>query len=208
MPEPADIASPDSSSADAPPSAGRRAVAFLTAPPELGARVMQRAREHFDVDDWTAYYRASEAVGFGSAFDGVEALSDKPPGSKLAFLRLLRESRFDIGVVAWTGHHNYDRMKAVALLSGARKLVACNERLEFVELAGWRLLWVRHARWRPTLGDPHTPVPLVALRVAYKWTVGLAIGAGWLLLRSFQAQRRTMRALRETLQPGPATPQP
>lgn len=182
-----------------------RGAVFLTAPPALAGQILADVRRRHPTVAWTVYYRASESAELDAALRGVDARSDKPAGSKLAFLRQLRAQRFDLAVIAWTGHHHYDRMKVVGLLCGARRAIAYDEHLEAFAVGGAGTAWLRHARWRPSLGG-ETSAWLVPLRAAYRWTLGSLLGGTWMLARL--AWRRLQRARRPGAAPPQAPPDP
>jgi hypothetical protein len=179
------------------PSEGerRRALAFLTAPPALAAPLFAAARQREPSADWTVYYRLPDRYELGSALEAATAVSDKPMGSKLAFLRGIRRQRADLAVVLWTGDHRYDRMKVVALVSGARRILVCDECGDAFFLTGRTALrCLRHATWRPSWGSSELPFVVGLAAFAYRWTIGFGAGAAWLMGRL--AWRRWDRARR------------
>lgn len=162
-----------------------RGVVFLTTPPELGREILADVRERFPDVGWTVYYRVTQREALADALDGLNALSDKPGGSKVAFLKGIREQRYDIAVIAWTRHHDYDRMKVVGLLSGAERHVIYNENLDSFDLSPRDPTWVRHAQWRLSMGRGVTPALVSGLFLLYKWTIGLVVGASALTVKHF-----------------------
>lgn len=160
-------------------------VVFLTAPPADAARILAAAASRFPDVRWTVVHRERDAddARLGNALGEFEALSDKPSGSKLAFVRELRARRFGTAVVAWTGDAGFDRMKLVALLAGARRYLIYDERLESFALEGASLLWIPHARVRVGLGAHERSLLLSLVGALYKWTLGLAFGGARLALR-------------------------
>ncbi len=162
---------------------GERCGVFLTAPTEQARGLIERARVAHPDAELVAYYRATDRAQLGDALDHVRAVDDKPRGSRLAFLRAIRAERFAVAYVAWTGANCYDRMKVVALLSGARHLIAVDAGGQPMPLRGMGLLRLRRVRWRPAFAAPQSTALSSVLILLYKWTLGLLLGAAWILAR-------------------------
>ncbi len=183
-------------------------VVFLTTPADLGIAILADLRVRFPNVRWTVYYRVTQRDALGDALADLDARSDKPGGSKIAFIKDIRQQRYKIAVIAWTRHHDYDRMKVVGLLSGAERHVIYNENLESFDLSPRDPTWVHHAQWRLSMGRGVTPAFASLLFVVYKWTAGLAIGA---LLRASQlflwrVRRRWNTGPERAMRPGTHAP--
>ena len=165
------------------PSQGENATLFLTAPPELGSKIVESVRERFPSMRWTVYLRAGDTSGLGDSTSGMEVFSDKPRGSKIGFLRRIRRGRSKLAVIAWTGDRSYNKMKLVGLLSAAQRVLIYNENLDSFFLDNNDGIWWRHLQWRASGGLSLTPGIVSTVVGLYKWTIGLAIGATWLLSR-------------------------
>lgn len=165
------------------PNQDERGAVFLTAPPEVGARIIENVRTRFPTTRWTLYLRANDASALASVLDGVEVISDKPTGSKIAFLRDIRRNRFDLAVIAWTGDRSHNKMKMVGLLGAARRYLIYNENIDSFYLDSHDGIWWRHLRWRASGGLALMPALMSSAIGLYKWTLGLVIGGSWLVGR-------------------------
>lgn len=172
---------------------GPRGVIFLTAPLELSRRVLEHVTARFPGTDWTVYHRADQTGGLADLLDGLEAHVDKPAGSKWAFLRGIRAGRYDLAVVVWGGHKSYDRMKLVAMCSGARQILVYNENVDsFAIESGPDPVWLQHVRWRLS-NRPRKVVPLGVWLVVYRWTIGWVVGWTLTLLTALRWELRAWR---------------
>jgi len=162
---------------------GEHGILFLTAPPEVGAKIAEAVKVQFSSIRWTVYLRENDLGQLREAVGGMEIASDKPSGSKAAFLAEIRRRRYDVAVVAWTGHRSYNRMKTVGLLSAAKRHLIYNENLDYFYLDGNDGTWLRHLRWRASGGVAFSPSIINTVIGIYKWTIGIAIGSTWLISR-------------------------
>lgn len=134
----------------------------------------KRLREGLPNAQWTAYVRDDDREHLLPALTGCAVRSDKPRGSKVAFLRALRAERFDVAFVAWHGGERPCPLRFAALFVAARDVVAIDER--------GRLFSVQW--WSPWTWSEHLVRRLSQLRVlrmlrfcasAYRATVGRAL---------------------------------
>lgn len=112
---------------------------------------------------------------------------DKPPGGKVAFVRALRDERFDRVVTAWHGGERLQPLRVVALLLG-RAANVFDERGRETELGWWQpWRWGPHLVRRALRTDALTFARAVA--VVWRATIGLAIACVWLPIRRWMPQR-------------------
>ena len=154
----------------------------------------KRLREGLPQAKWTAYVRDEDRERLLPALVGCVIRSDKPRGSKIAFLRALRAERFDVMFVAWHGGERSCPLRGAALLAGAKDLVSIDERGRSRSVQWWApWTWSEHLVRRMS--------QLRVLRVMrfcasmYRVTIGRAIHAV-LLLPEVARQRRMVRPSR------------
>jgi hypothetical protein len=118
---------------------------------------------------------------------GIEFRRDKPPGGKLAFVRALRQERFDLAVAAWHGGERLQPLRVAALLLGCRTLVV-DERGRETTVAWWQpWRWGVHLVRRALRTDALQFARAAA--AVWRWTVGLLIAVLWLPLRASLPRR-------------------
>ena len=170
-----------------------RAAVFCTTDVSLALRMLARVRQRWPACEWSVYAGARYHAAICAACPDVVLVDDKPPGSKLAFVRALRQARYQLAVVAWHGHPHLDRMKLVALMSGAHRLVGCDENMEIIVLErGCAGACIRHLRRRRRLGTLSAMRLLVPVAWGYRATLGWVVG----LARSWSAARHWSSLLR------------
>lgn len=167
-------------------------VIFLTCPPEFGRGMLERVLHQFPHHRWTVYLRDEHREALASQLEGLELHRDKPTGSRLRFLWEIRQRHYALAVCAWQGESCFNRMKLVALLSGAARKLVFNENLDRFELRWERNpIWLRHLKWRLRGVRRSTALPFGNLLKLYTWTLGLALGSlriWWSFVR-YQARR-------------------
>ncbi|MCB9881479.1 MAG: hypothetical protein H6834_06780 [Planctomycetes bacterium] len=177
---------------------GRKGVIFLTLPPDLGRGMLESAKMRFPDVQWTTYLRDEHREILGDHLAGMRLRRDKPDAGKLRFVREMRKEGYAIALVGWTGDPRFNRMKGVALLSGAAEKYVYNENLDSFRIEGGKNpVWLQHARWRLRSGRSRTGgVPLRRLLLCYKWTIGLLVGSLRLWVRTLVLQTRRSMASR------------
>lgn len=167
-------------------------VIFLTCPVEDGRRILQSVRQRWGGHRFTVYLRDEHREALAVELEGMELLRDKPTGSRLGFLRSLRARRYDLAVMAWQGHPEFNRMKVVGMFSGAAERHVYNENFDsFTIESGKNPIWIQHLKWRlGALGRGPGAAPLRTLVQLYRNTLGALLGFlrvaalfGWLRVR-------------------------
>ncbi len=134
----------------------------------------RRLREGLPNAQWTAFVRDDDREQLLPALSGCVVRSDKPRGSKVAFLRSLRAEGFDVAFVAWHGGERPCPLRAAALLAGARDVVAIDERGRSFSVQWWApWTWSEHFVRR--LGQLRVLRVLRFCASAYRATVGCAL---------------------------------
>jgi len=163
---------------------------------DLGpARVLaMRLREGLPNAQWTAFVRDDDREQLLPLLSGCVVRSDKPRGSKLGFLRALRAERFDVAFVAWHGGERPSPLRAAALLTGARDLVAIDERGRSFSVQ-WFAPWTWSEHFVRRLSQLRVLRVLRLCASAYRSTIGRAL-YGVMLLPEIVRQRRWIRRSR------------
>ncbi len=165
---------------------------MVSAPPPVARPHLERILAEHDGAHFTFYVRLSEGAQLDDLLAGHEVRSDKPgyrlPGhGRVALVRDLREQRYDLGIALGLGHWSYWPQKLAFALARARHKTVISQRGPF-HLSWWRP-WnlIHHFHWRlrnpvgSVAGMPAgTPLPLAA--AIYKKTIGLVLGALWVVL--------------------------
>jgi len=127
-----------------------------------------------------AFVRDEHRVELAQALQGCDVRRDKPAGGRVAFVRALRRERFDLAVVAWHGGERLQPLRLVALLCGARAVVAVDETMRERQVALLRpWTWAGHALRR--LARVRAVTWLCAAAACYRVTFGALVAALWLL---------------------------
>ncbi|MGE3174341.1 MAG: hypothetical protein AB7O97_17055 [Planctomycetota bacterium] len=151
-----------------------RVALFLTAELEPALALARRVRAEHAEAALVCFVRDEHREAVAAALPGVELRRDKPAGGKAAFVRALRRERFDLLVVAWHGGARFQPLRLVALVCGASRVVAVDERGKQMPVR-WLApqTWGGHAVRRLSATKAITALRLLAF--AYRWTVGAAV---------------------------------
>ncbi|MBK9384696.1 MAG: hypothetical protein IPN34_07775 [Planctomycetes bacterium] len=141
---------------------------------------------------FTVYLRDAYRESLAEELAGMELHRDKPTGGRLRFLKRLRAERFDLAVMAWQGAPEFNRMKLVGVLCGAKERHVYNENLDsFTIEGGENPIWLQHVKWRiRARSSGPRGLPFAGLLRFYQRTLGLLFGVlattlrfTWLRLR-------------------------
>lgn len=120
---------------------------------------------------WTAFVRDDDRELLLPVLEGCDVRRDKPQGSKLRYMRALRREAFDLVVVAWHGGERFSPLRVAALLSGAKDVVAVDDRGRHVAVRWWApWTWAEHFVRR--LGQAKLLRVLRLLATIWRATVG------------------------------------
>jgi hypothetical protein len=126
-----------------------------------------------------AFVRDEHRDELAPALHGCDVRRDKPAGGRAAFVRALRRERFDLAVVAWHGGERFQPLRLVALVCGARAVVAVDEAMRERQVALLRpWTWAGHALRR--LAQVRAVTLLRAAAACYRATIGAVVAAVWL----------------------------
>lgn len=188
-----------------------KAAMMLTTSGPQALTLARRLREGLPDAQWTAFVRDDDRELLLPVLQGCVLRSDKPRGSKLAFLRALRSERFDVAFVAWHGGERPQPLKVAALACGASDLSAIDEAGRAFAVRWWApWTWGAHAVRR--LAQTSVLRALRFVASCYRATAGRVIAAVFLVpeaLRSVPALRAVVIARTTTpaTQAGERTPQ-
>lgn len=167
-----------------------RIALFLTTGREAARELLRRVRAAHPQARLCAFVRDDDRAALGADLAGCEVRRDKPAGGRLAFVRALRRERFDRLWVAWHGGERFQPLRLVALVAGARLVIAVDERGR-ERAVRWFLpwSWAGHALRRAAATDARTAARAAA--GLYRWTVGAAVAG--LALLAFRIRRAPPR---------------
>ncbi len=163
--------------ADPNPSAPK-GVVFLTCPEPFARSMLRSIRMRWGGHRFTVYLRDAYREPLAEELAGMELLRDKPSGGRLRFLKRLRAERYDLAVMAWQGDPEFNRMKLVGVLCGAKERHVYNENLDsFTIEGGENPIWLQHVKWRiRARSSGPRGMPFGGVLRVYQRTVGLLIG--------------------------------
>lgn len=151
-----------------------KAAMVLTSEPEQALSVARQLREGMPEASWLAFVRDDDREVLLPALVGCRICSDKPRGSKLAFLMELRRQRLDVAFVAWHGGDRPQPMKLAILFSGAADVMAIDETGRAFAVKWWApWTWCGHAIRR--LGQMPVLRVLRLFASMYRLSVGSAL---------------------------------
>ena len=153
-----------------------RIALFLTAERAGAVELARRVREQYSDAEIEAFVRDEDRDVLAPHLDGCAIRRDKPAGGKVAFVRGLRRERFDLLIVAWYGGERFQPLRLVALIAGARRVRAVDERGREGHVA-WYLpwTWIGHVLRRSSRLDALTVLRGGA--ACYRLTIGALIAA-------------------------------
>jgi len=162
-----------------------RIAVFVTTDASAGAALLQDVRARHRDAAIVAFVNDDDRRALAPALAGLEVRRDKPVGGKLAFVRALRRERFDLLVVAWHGGERVLPLRLVALLAGAGRVVARDERGRERDVSLVRpWTWAGHAARR--LAAIKITTLLRAAAASYRWSIGLVVAGVRLLPAALQ----------------------
>lgn len=168
-----------------------KAAMVLTAEPDQAFSVARQLREGMPEASWLAFVRDDDREALLPALVGCRICSDKPRGSKLAFLRDLRRQRIDVAFVAWHGGERPQPMKLAILFVGAKDVTAIDETGRAFAVQWWApWTWGGHAIRR--LGQMRVLRVLRLFASTYRRTLG-ALARAVVLLPEMVRLRRLPR---------------
>jgi hypothetical protein len=157
-----------------------RVALFLTTELAGAMALVGRVRQQFPGATVTAFVRDEHREALAPLLTECDVRRDKPAGGKLQFVRALRRERFDAAVVAWHGGERLQPLRLVALVCGARRVVAVDERWVERDVCWYRpWTWAGHALRRLAHSKPMAVLRLGA--AVYRCTIGLAVAVILLL---------------------------
>ena len=146
---------------------------FLTTEAGPALRLLAQLRREFPGEALVVFVRDDHRDELAAALAGCDVRRDKAVGGKVAFVRALRKERFDRIVVAWHDGERFQPLRLVALLGGARQVVAIDERgREWVVRWHAPWTWIGHALRR--LSHLRAVTVLRVVAGCYRATVGVA----------------------------------
>ena len=153
-----------------------KAALFLTTELQHAVELTRRVEGQYPDARLVVFVRDEHREELAQEFPEVEVRRDKPTGSKVSFVGDLRRERFDLLVVAWHGGERPEPLRLVAVLAGARKLLAVDEDGREFRVA-WYLpwTWAGHAVRRLVGLDAGTV--LRGLASCYRMTLGVVLAA-------------------------------
>ncbi len=161
---------------------------FLSAPADVAKPVLLELLHRHASDNITMYLRDCDREGLPELSTNVQVRSDKPRGGKLALIRELRRTKYEIGYALGLGHWSYWPAKVMLLKARAKQKIVRTERGDF-PLSRFRPLTLAgHFWWRHkhpvgcVAGMPEgTAYPVVYS--IYRKTIGCLLGVCWQVLR-------------------------
>lgn len=165
----------------------KAAMMLATDGPEALA-LIEKLRRELPHARWTAFVRDDDRELLLPALVGCEVRRDKPHGSKIRFLRALRSEKFDYVVVAWHGGERAQPLRAVALLSGAKDVVAVDDRGRHFAVRWWAP-WTYAEHFVRRLGQVRVLRLLRLCASVYRATVGRVVATVRLLPELLRVQR-------------------
>lgn len=156
----------------------RRAVIFLTCPESFAKAMLRSVRMRWGDHHFTVYLRDAYREPLAAELEGMELHRDKPTGGRIGFVRRMRAKKYDLAVMAWQGDPEFNRMKLVGVLSGARERNVYNENLDsFMIESGENPYWLQHVKWRMrSRSAGPSGMPLSGFLRFYQRTLGALIG--------------------------------
>ncbi len=148
-----------------------KAAMMLTTDGDNALAMAVRLRAGLPNAQWTAFVCDENRERLLPALVGCVIRSDKPRGSKLAFLRGLRAQAFEVAFVAWHGGERPQPLKLAALACGAKDLVAIDDSGREFAVRWWApWTFAEHAVRR--LGQTRVLRALRLCATLYRVTVG------------------------------------
>jgi hypothetical protein len=157
---------------------------FLSAPPEIARVEFEAIRREHPESKLTVYVRQSHRDQYEDLLADCFVQSDKPAGSKRAFVRELRGRWFDEAIVLDFGQWSFSPARCLFFLARAQRKTVRTERGVF-EFSLWQpltllshLLHRTKNRTGSVAGLPHG-VPFPFVFALYRNTIGLWLGVVW-----------------------------
>lgn len=167
-----------------------RGLLFLTVPAAQGRPVLADVRARHPGIELTVIVRDLDREALAADLGGCTVLSDKPRGGRIAFLRRLRQSRYDRAWVVWQGHGSYDPPKVAALLCRARRLEVYDTEGVPRRLPAALLRRLAGRAPRPDGADEGSLLSGLACTL-YRGTLGLLLGVPLVLTRYLLLRTRS-----------------
>jgi hypothetical protein len=158
-----------------------KAALFLTAEADSARALLAAWQMRHPEAQWTVFVRDDLRTPLASALAGCELRRDKAIGSRMAMLRALRRERFDLLVVAWQGGDRSEPLKLAAWCSGARRVIAVDERQREIEVR-WSWPWAAMHHCSRRLVSMPPGAWLRPMCAVYRATLGGLLGTIWLAI--------------------------